>query len=424
MDGKIPVKKNWIYLTVLIYPLWSFYLSIKHFRDSQAKNLFWLFCIFLGMIHIYFPDDIIDVYDGYRYARTLIELHNEPVSLENFTASFYKDGEFLDIYQPVLTYILSIITGNPRWLFLIFAIVFGFFYSRNIWLILEKFPKKTGIVLLLFTLYYALICPVWEINGVRMWTAFHVFAFGALHYLYYNEKPKLIWCFSSILIHLSFFIPVTILIAYLLMPKSLKYYLAFYVVSIFVNEVGVEQIRLFFISISPSFLTSSINAYVNEDYSQKLIEVQSSYNFYIEWSRMIVKWLVAVVLCTACIWGEKIIKTRKEMLHLMCFTLFLCALSNLLSLVIILSGSRFIALSHFFAFFSMILFYIHYLQSDYRQKGVSILFRTTAILLILPIIVVLRMGCDYYGFSLLLNPLAVLFVEDNQPVIQFVKSFL
>ena len=193
-----------IYLTIMIYPLWSLFLSIKHFRMPQAKNLFWLFCCFLGLIHIYFPEGIEDGYDGTRYAQNFITLHQQDFSLNNFISSFFSDEGFVDIYQPVITFLLSIVTGNPHLLFLIFAIVFGFFYSRNIWFILRKFPNTIGFPLIILTLFFMLICPIWEINGVRMWTALHVFVYGALPYLYNYDRSKIIWCFISLFFHFFF----------------------------------------------------------------------------------------------------------------------------------------------------------------------------------------------------------------------------
>ena len=413
------LKKKGIYMSVLIYPLWSLFLSFKYFRTSQAKNLFWLFCIFLGMIHTYFPEGN-DAADGYRYAQQLIELNQKPVIWENFSSSFYEDGAFVDVYQPTITYLLSIVTNNPRWLFLVFALVFGFFYSRNIWFVLERFPKYIGTPLVILMLYYMLICPIWEINGVRMWTALHVFVYGALPYLFNADKSKIIWCFAALLVHFSFFLPLIILLLYHFSPKYINFFLIFYLLSFFIKELDLEQIKTFLLSYSPSFLYTKAN-YASEQFAQEIIEANSVLNFYVTGSQTLVRWAITILLFFSCIFGKSIIKNHKPLLNLMCFSLFIYAISNILSLIP--SVGRFVYLSQMFAFVSVIFFYIFYMQIDYRQiKIIAIIFRWTPVMLFLSIIVQLRMGCEYYGISLFFNPIAVLFIEDNQPVIQFIKS--
>jgi hypothetical protein len=48
-----------------------------------------------------------------------------------------------------------------------------------------------------------------------------------------------------------------------------------------------------------------------------------------------------------------------------------------------------------------------------------------AVLLILPELFAFRIGCDYYGNTLLWgNFLSATFIEDRTPIIQFVKSIL
>ena len=412
------MRRKEIYLSVLIYPLWSLYLSFKHYRQPQAKNLFWFFCVFMGMIHIFSPEGGSGA-DGESYAQRLIDLNQKPISWENFSSSFYEDRAFADIYQPTITYLLSIATKNPHWLFLSFAVVFGFFYSRNSWFILEKTPKKVGIPLFFLLFYYMLICPIWEINGVRMWTAFHVFAYGALPYLYNSDKSKLIWCFASLLIHFSYFLPLSILLIYHFIPKSITIFLSFYIFSFFVKELNLEITRDFFLSHAPSFLSSKAG-YFNVDYAQSIIEEKSNANFYLGGSLMLVRWAISILIFASCVWGKAIIKTQKSLTNIICFSLFIYSICNILSSIP--SLGRFIGLSQFFAFASIVLFYIHYINNNYKHKILSWTFNVVPLLLLLPIVVKLRMGTDYYGISLFLNPFMALFVEDNQPIIQFVKS--
>jgi len=410
-----------LYLTIFVFPLWTLNLSIKYFRLPQAQNLFWLFCIFLGLIHVYFPDIEIDT-DGFRYAQRLIELNQQPISLGHYFSLFYTEGGFVDIYQPVITYLFSNITNNPRWLFLFFSFVFGFFYSRNIWFVLNKFPSTIGLPLFLFTLYFILICPIWNINGVRMWTAFHVFVYGALPYLFNSDKSKLIFCFISVFFHFSFIIPLFVIIIYYFVPKSLNIFFTFFVISLFIKELNIEQIKLFLENTIPTFLLDRVNGYVNEEYSQHLIETKSALNFYVEGSKKLVNSFVTILFAVIFIWSKFIIRKCSYLLNMFCFSLFVYSISNILSLIP--SVDRFIILSQMFSFIFIILFYIYYMDFEIKQTVTTVVYKYSPIMLIIPILVTLRMACDFYGISFFLNPLALIFIEDNQPIIQLIKSIL
>ena len=420
-DGNILKNPIITYLTIIIYPLWTLFISFKYFRMPHSKNLFWLFCIFLGTIHIYFPEGRDDA-DGFRYAKRLTELYQEPVSFANFTSSFYEDGEFIDFYQPVITYFLSTVTKNPRWLFLIFAIVYGFFYSRNCWFVLSKFPKYIGFPLFFLTLYFILICPIWNINGVRMWTAFHVFAYGALHYLYNSDKSKSIWCLISLLIHFSFIIPLIILVIYHFFPKSLRLFLAIYLISLFIKEINIEPIKNILLSYTPALLSNKLTSYTNESYIQQVIEAKSNLNFYVEGSKTVVDVIISIFFFVLCVWGKTMVNNNIKILNLVCFSLFIYSICNILSTIP--SIQRFFLLCQLFSLVSIILFYITFKQYRFKNKVIILIFKVLPVLLLFPVLVILRQGCEFYGISLFFNPVASLFISDNQPLIQLIKSII
>lgn len=415
------IRQNRIYLSVLLYPLWTIYLSFKHFRMPQAKNLFWLFCCFLGLIHIYSPDMMVDEFDGYRIVEQFISFHQNTLSFDEFLSLFYQeDGMFVDLYLPVITYFLSIVTGNPRFLFFVFALIFGFFFSRNIWFVLEKFPSTIGLPLVVITIYYILICPIWIIDGGRMGTAIQVFVFGALPYLYNSDKSKLIWCIASLFIHFSMFLPLAILLVYYFVPKSVYLLLSFYILSIFIMNLNLEVVRDLLSSYLPSFLLRRVDWYTNESYAQHYMEAKSNLNFYVEGSKLTVRWVVTVLFLVSGILGNKIIHANEALKRFFCFSLFIYSIANIISFIP--SAGRFIPLSQMFAFVSFLIFHIFYKQGKIKKKEINFVFNTVPALILFPIIYSLRVGCDYYGISLFLNPVAALFVDDNQPIIHFFKS--
>ncbi|KAA6302431.1 MAG: hypothetical protein EZS26_001263 [Candidatus Ordinivivax streblomastigis] len=372
------------------------------------------------MIHIYNPEGGSEA-DGVRYAQVLVEMHEEPVTWEKFTASFYKEGSTnrVDIYMPVVTFFLSLVTSDPHWLFFIFAIVFGYFYSRNIWFVLEKMPDKLGFSFISFIACYMLLCPIWNINAVRMWTALHVFVYGALPYIYNSDRSKLVWCLVSIFIHFSFILPFIIFILYHFIPKSVTVFYCIYLFTFFIEAINFDSVRSFLMLVLPDFLLSRVDIYINEDLAQSDNEAMSAVNFYIRLSYQIIKWTIAVAFFVICFYGKKWLQSNKSLYNLVCISLFTYALFNIVSLLP--QGVRFLEISKMFSFISIILFFA-FIPNKYNNNKIRMTFKGMSLVLLVPILFFLRKGCDYYGVSLFFNPIVNLFVDDNQPIIQFVKS--
>ena len=151
------IKKNdniYWFLLFLISPIISLILAFKKRNVKISKSIFILFCVFFGFTFV-FSTDLDQGSDSSRYAAWLIEMHNKEISWPNFINTLYNsnDGK-LDILQPLLTYIVAIFTDDPRFLFAVFALVFGFFYAQNIWFLFEKVKIKSNTLHLLFIIIF------------------------------------------------------------------------------------------------------------------------------------------------------------------------------------------------------------------------------------------------------------------------------
>ena len=136
--------------------------------------------------------------DSSRYVTKLKELYNTPLNWDVFIANFYsEESSTVDIYQPLLTYILSLVTDNGNILFAVFGILFGYFYSRNIWLLLDysKNQRMTRVMIAIIVTFSCVI-GFWNLNGVRMWTAAHMFFYGAFLLLVNTKIVSFVELFS------------------------------------------------------------------------------------------------------------------------------------------------------------------------------------------------------------------------------------
>lgn len=405
------------YLSILIFPLSTLYLSLRDFRQPQARNLFWFFCVFLGMIHIYNPAGG-TTSDGADYANELTVLHDQHLTWEQYSARFSEEeGKTIDFYQPVVTFFVSQMTSNAHILFAFYAFVFGFFYSRNVWTVLNFVNTKMNLTLFLILASLFLVCPIWSINGVRMWTAMHVFVYGALPLFINGDRTKIVWCFLASIVHFSFMIPLALLLALVFfIPKNLHFLFVIYCITLFINSLNLDAVKDQLTSYLPSFMVPRVETYVDADYAASRSVALMDKNMISVMSAFISTNYVKVCMILIYIKGQNAIKSDTVLRNLYQLSLVFLSFSNVSSLIP--SGNRFATLSNFF-FFAMLTYYA---ISEKDPKTLN-LFGKVALFLFIPLLLNLRIGTDYYGISLIIsNPVTCWLFTDDVVIIQFIKS--
>ncbi len=408
---------NWFYLW-LVWPFAALIGALQRFRSPHAKNVVWLFCVFFGFVFVYANPFGEGGADSARYARNLIDLHQDWYSFDYLSTMFYSDEGTVDLYEPLVTWIVAFFTGNPRWLFTVFAAVFGWFYVQNLWMVFDKIDKRKKIdfVLLLFMVAFALVNPIWNINGVRMWTAAQVFIFGVLRYYIYKDKKGIIWIASSILFHFSFMFPVAIFLVYLLVPGNTTVWLIFFLAASFIRELDLSQVRSV-LSFLPDFLQPRVSAYTTEAYYETILESRKVTTWHIQFSSIFGRWILYLwtflVYFTRKLWLNRFPDVNK----IYVFALFLGGFAQIAANVP--SGGRFMLLVNMLMF-SVFVIMMAQIRLDRKLQIWKII---TLPFLLFYLIIQIRMGLDFIGISTFFsNPVLALFVEDTTPVIDFVKK--
>lgn len=415
----IPEKSKNIYLYVFaaLFPFWTMLLSIAKFDSKSAKNLFWYGCAFMGFVFIFNP--VFDTgADSTRIAQALVNMHSPDTTIKDvFSNLFVEDGN-VDVYQLLVILIVSIFTSNAHYLFLTMAVIFGFFYSRNVWRILNIFkPSTNQTYVWIFITMLFLVNPIWNINGGRMYVALHVFIYGIFGYFFEKKPTYLIWSFISIFIHFSLVLPLSLFIILQFLPqKNIQTYFFLYFISLFYNDIDMESLKTMIIDYLPKFLIYKADAYLNEELAISIsegVKEWSGYLFVSKYMSMAFKYIVLFIF-----WKNiKNIEVNTIFRSLMITFLFLGFFINIFSSIP--SMGRFIVLTDFIMYALMLLVITNVNLSNFSTN----LLKYSSILLILPIFHLLRIGTIYYGNSLFWsNFLGALFIEDRYPIIQYVKS--
>lgn len=408
-------------LAAFLWPLGSLISALKNWRQPWAMNIFWIVCIYMGAIQIFLPDGALlgDGADGGRYVMRLIEMHDDSKSLlEQIAYNFVYNGS-MDYYQLIMTWLVSRITDNGHILFTCFALVFGYFYSRNIWYVMNRLDNVAGKTMFAFVALFFLACPIWKINGVRMWTATHILVYSILPYVMEGEKRNLKWLIAVPFVHFSFLYITVLSLIYVSLPNRFisgniilkNVILTVFVLSMVMSSLNIDALATYLEQISPESYEERIELYSADYVLDNAKERISNVNWYVRTSGDICFWAINILLLL-CVIGKQRNNEKDYMLY---YCLIISALANVASQIP--SGGRFITVAHLFSL-AYILWRLSIFDDSLFRKVANIAFYP----LLITIVFSIREGMDYYGISLVFgNFFTTIFWDNNVPIINFIK---
>lgn len=407
-------------ILALLWPFGALVSALKNWRQPWAMNVFWVVCIYLGAIQIYHPEGTIlgSGADGGRYVLQLIEMHNGSRGLLEQIAYNFARSHSMDYYQLILTWIVSLFTDNGHVLFVCFAAVFGYFYSRNMWYVLNRLSSINNKTILVFVFLLFLTCSIWSINGVRMWTAAHVFTYALLPYVWEGDKRRLYWLIAVPFVHFSYLYFVILSFVFVLLPERIilqsrifKWGLiSLFSISLVAGAVKVNSVVNMLEQYSPDSYQGRIETYTSESSFERVSKGWKRVNWYVRASSDISFWTTNIILLVLALGSSVKDKSRK----LLYYCLLISAVANIAKFIP--SGARFLVIAHLFSF-SLILWQLCE-RNDLFKKVATI----CAFPLLITIVFTIRSGLDYYGISMLCgNFFTALFWDNNVPLINLIK---
>jgi hypothetical protein len=381
-------------LAFLVWPFLVLTESIRNYRESWAMNGVWLFSIFFGFTFVPREGN-----DSMRYILSFQEMYHSDMGFTQIFGMLYSYGSgVLDIIQPLIALLVSRFTQDYRVLFAIYGAIFGFFYSRNIWTLIRQSEGKLSAIEKVLLIPFALVIPLWFVNGVRFWTAAHIFIYGALQVLLFNRKQGFLIASISLLMHFSFILPLGILGTYMLIGNRTNVYFILFVISLFFSEINPLVLRDILLNILPEFLHSRVYDYTNEDLLELIRQVTSMDNWYVSWHNEAIKIGIVALMIGIYFTGRTFWK-EKKVLSLFSFSLLFGAIANVLGSIS--SLGRFVTVFYMFSIAGIFMFYLNASMKHATRK----LFYLVTPLFMLFFVVAMRIGFDNTGlFAVISNP--------------------
>lgn len=374
---KLESRYNLFLMGYLIFPFISFLLCLKYYKSSWFKNALWLFIIFFG-----FAMSFVDTIDAFAYKEMFDISAN----------SFKNSNSFLDVFDASVTgqidfavslinYILTLFTDNYHFLFGVYGIIFGYFYSRNIDFVLRQINSKHSKSIIGLVFFLACYIGIWQINGFRFWTATHIFVYGLIHYLLLEKKKKgFIFILLSLTVHFSFFIPFLIFLVYKFIPKFHKIFIISTLILATYNPLSNLEIV-------ESYLTQYA---INDQFkrkaevytSEEVVEKAGNASSKTDTTKVIIGlYQRTLILIIAFFLVSKLPEVNNNEKNIFDFGLVLALIGAILSFVP--SGGRFLYVGLFILFFSTVIILLKY-QFYYAKFKLLSYFGIIATILIIP----------------------------------------
>jgi len=321
---------------------------------------------------------------------------------------YYASSNEADILRTLLAFLVSKFTANGFYLVIVYSIIYGYFFSRNMWYVLDRLKGNTKFFtkILLFTLFLAI--PLWNMNGFRFWTAAHVFIYGLLPFVFEQNRRSLIWCFvTPFVIHFSFLIILIPLVLYLVLGNKIKLYYVFFIVTLFFSEFNISQFNDVVNTYAPQQMAERARVYTGEEKVAELRE-EGRLNQHQAWHAnyygLGVKIPLMVFLIMIYWSNKKTIYKDEYLLRLLSFVLLFYGFANLLNTIP--SGGRFTSIANLLTLSFMTL----YFQNNIIKKNLLLYSRLATPFLLFFIVVALRLSWNSFSVMTVIgNPITAIF---------------
>ncbi len=399
-NNKITRFYHWIFF--LIFPFLSVLLALKNYKWKWSKNIIWLFVSFAGFTLVIYNDTI----DANFYKDYFLEMTNPTFSFDSLLNNLYSSerGARLDIYHPILSYFVSRFTNNYHIFFACAGLVFGYFFSRNLWYLLERINKPIKLILFLLLIAFAFTNPFWRIQSVRFWTTTQIFFFGALPFIFENKKKYFWVCLITPLFHWAYIIGIGILLAYKFIGNKVKLYYVFFIISILLSSVNLDKVKTIAENVLPSFLTGKIESYTDSTYQQEILEKSQEISLLNTIYRYSMDFFIILFISILFFSSLKRLKSNKQLFNFFNFTVLLLAMGYFFTNITVLA--RFLDLAKMFFFAMLILTFQDPIIYSKCYKTLKLCIPILILICIAP----LRVGFNYIGVMTLGgNPFFFLF---------------
>ena len=250
----------------ILYPLGAFLYSWK---DLKSRSTYWVFFLFFIVYGLCFTATF-EAADSFRYVEEFNAFCAN--ASRNFSAVvsefFSKDSSVKDIFVYSLYYLTNILVGaNYHVFFALVSIVFGYFYLRSLRFLTVDESYQNTIFFLMLSIIFTLSNPLFNINGVRFWTATWIAVYATFQILLKKRYLYLALIASLPLVHGAYYVYWAFFAIAFLVRRFYTVLPYVFFISFFYTDVTLKLLPELTTDFLPPFIQNMIWSYTESDYA-------------------------------------------------------------------------------------------------------------------------------------------------------------
>lgn len=251
----------------IINPLIGFLYSLRNIKSKSSYIIFFLFSFIVG-ISFTVPSGRTADFTGdgavYRARFDRIASYNK-VEFINLYRDYIKfdEGE-KDFYATTISYLVSLFTNNYHWVFGIYAIIFGFFLLKSLHFLTKEKEFTNSIYCFLLAIIFVMSNYIFNINGVRFWTAAWIGVYSMFQIFLNKDKRYFFLAGITPFIHVSFLVYLFVLVLAYFLKKYYRFWFVMFLISFFVSGIALDLLKSVE-SYFPDFIARTIRLYTDAE---------------------------------------------------------------------------------------------------------------------------------------------------------------
>lgn len=317
------------YFLSLINPFISAIISLRDIRDGVSHRTLYLWFLIFGIGFCALDESA----DSFRYVEDFIIEHRYSWAqyLEIVREWFTFESNIKDIYTLTVNVFVGHFSDNYHWAFFIYAVIFGFFYIKSLRIFIKNDRVSKNYVFYSLLFMFCFSNPIFNINGVRFWTAAWIGVYVTLNLFLEKDYKKLPLLLFLPLIHGTSVLWIVIMGVAFLLQRFQSLTIIIYVASAFVTSASYLNNLSDFSYLLPQFMQNQIWSYTESDMALERLAGQSEYGAaYADFLMALPKYF-QILMCILLILKRNVINRDKYAGRLLSVMLALAAITNFLS---------------------------------------------------------------------------------------------
>jgi len=404
------------WLFFVISPLILYIVSLGNFKKKWAKNIIWAFTAFFGytmQVPINYTGDAM------RYKTHFEDYYATHTTIPILFKTFFTNAVHIEIVSDFLSVFTAQFTNNYHFLFLVYGIFFGYFFSRNLDYMYRFMGKDLRSPSIWITVALSFVIPVWNINGFDFYTASHVFLFGVLPIIYEKSYRRFIFLLLAPLVHFSFYLIIVLTLVFLATKQFKSAILIMYILSFFVFGIHPDEYSDIASDYLPAFIYDRAQVYLQA--TSNTAQATSSGNIVLA-ANLVYKTIINVIFLVTYNMNRSFIDKHERLNRMFLYCFFLTGVFNVLSLIP--SVGRFLTITQCLMWISLFLLINNPEFTNFEQIG-KYIGRVKVVLVIFWIFMTMRYLFPMLGLgSILSGPFWVDNFVNNDTVVGNAIDFI